>query len=75
MVSLCQCHKLNKHVNDFLFSFENMLQEIAVNYGIYWNFTYMYSNKWEHLSSNSIAHNLWHFPKYTAVIEIRHILV
>jgi hypothetical protein len=23
-----------KHVNDFLFSLENMLQEIAVNYGI-----------------------------------------
>jgi hypothetical protein len=46
MVSSCQRHLLNvKHVNDFLFSFENMLQEVAVNYGIYWNFTYMCSNK------------------------------
>jgi len=30
-----------KNVNDFLFSFENMLQELAINYGIYWNCTYI----------------------------------
>ena len=69
MVSSCQCH------NDFLFSYETMLQEIAVNYGIYWKFTYMSSNKWENLSSDSITHHLWHFLKYTDLIEICDILV
>lgn len=72
MVSSCQCHMLNvKHVNDFHFSFENMLQEIAVIIEILHICVLISENTFP----ATVLHNLWHFSKYKALIEIRHILV